>query len=116
MFIKKEIAITQVDLQDILISTPTEKLRDEFFSRDADLLIDHLTEIQQLRLLQNLLKDISISPEMEEELKFQMRRRDLSTFDNLTLYDKSKHLLEEYASYHVLETFAQLLRDQNHDS
>lgn len=88
MFIKKTIELNSEDLQHILVNTTIKELSNEFFARDAELIVDHLNESQQLELLQQLLKPNSSSPEIEEELKYQMSRRNLHIFENLTLYEK----------------------------
>ena len=112
MFIKKTIELNSEDLQHILVNTTIKELSNEFFARDAELIVDHLNESQQLELLQQLLKPNSSSPEIEEELKYQMSRRNLHIFENLTLYEKMKHILKEYHLSSILKTLAQLLRDK----
>ena len=113
MFIKKSIELNPEDLQNILVNVPFKELNDELFSRDANYIIDHLNESQQLKLLQNLLKHLPISPEIKEELKFQLRRRNLQAFDTLSLSEIMEQLYKEYELSRILDELAQLLRDQN---
>lgn len=113
MFIKKTIELNQEDVQNILINVPLKELNDEILSRDATFLVNHLNDSQQLTLLQKLLKDISISPEIEEELKYQMGRRKLQTFDILSLEEIMERLFKEYELSRILDELTKLLRDQN---
>jgi len=112
VFIKKTIELTKDEISEILMGISTRELCHELYSRDAEPVVDYLTETQQLDLLQKLLKDLPISPEIEEELKFQMRRRKLQAFDTLSLEEIMELLFREYELSRILEIVAQLLRDQ----
>lgn len=111
MFIKKTIELNQEDVQNILINVPLKELNDEILSRDTNFLVDHLTDSQRLELLQNLLKDIYISPEIEEELKFQLRRRHLQALDALSCNEIIELLLKNYTLSSILNEIAKLIGD-----
>lgn len=113
MFIKKTIELNPEDLQNILINIPLKELNNEILSRDTDFFIDHLNESQQVTLLRLLLKDISISSEMEEELKYQMNRRKLQAFDTLLLEEIMEQLLKNYNLHDIFDVLSHLLRDHN---
>ena len=49
---------------------------------------------------------------MEEELKFQLRRRNLQALDTLSLEEIMEQLYKEYELSRILDELARLLRDQ----
>jgi hypothetical protein len=113
VFIKKSIELNTEDLLNILANVQFKELNNELFSRDANYIVDHLNESQQLKLLQQLLRHINISPKFEEELKFQLRRRNLEAFNTLSLSEIMNQLFKDYHLYEIFDVLSHLLRDQN---
>lgn len=111
MFIRKTIEINNNDIQEILINLPIKPLTDEILSRNANLIVDHLNEEQQLHLLQTLLKDINSFSEIEEELKYQYHRRCVQTLATLSCEEIVEQLLKDYTLSRILQSITDQIRN-----
>lgn len=112
MFFKKVMELTDNDIQEILMNVSLKKLTDEIFSRDAKLVIHQLNEKYQLELLQQLLKDRPLSPEMEEELLHQASRSEevyaIQTERDIELV--LTKILKKQTIIQILETIVKIIK------